>query len=125
MTWDGRLDNRDDLLLQHWRVLKEDTTDVALAMAAYEKWGEDGFARLVGDWSLALWDAAPRELLLASDYMGIRPLYYAHDRDEVAWSSDLGLLVSRLPAVEIDDRFIVGYLTFAIPPETTPYRGIK
>src|SRR5258705_6409710 len=47
MTWDGRLDNREDLLLQVWRELQDETTDVALAMAVYERWGIDGFVRLI------------------------------------------------------------------------------
>src|SRR5580658_2000755 len=47
MTWDGRLDNREDLLLQLWHELREDTTDVSLAMAVYEKWGTEGFAKLI------------------------------------------------------------------------------
>src|ERR1700678_3090177 len=76
MTWDGRLDNRDDLLLLVKDHLQDDATDVALAMAVYEKWGEPGFNRLIGDWSLALWDAASDSIVLASDYMGTRPLYY-------------------------------------------------
>src|SRR6266480_5882764 len=73
MTWDGRLDNRQDLLLQLWHDLEEDTTDVALAMAVYQKWGAEGFAKLVGDWSLVVWDAEKQALVMASDYMGVRP----------------------------------------------------
>src|ERR1700737_2826514 len=49
LTWDGRLDNRDDLLLQLWRELDGDKSDAALVMASYEKWGQDGFGRLIGD----------------------------------------------------------------------------
>src|SRR5260221_14567326 len=56
MTWDGRLDNREELLLQLSRDLRDDTTDVALAMAAYERWGLEAFPRLVGDWSAVIFD---------------------------------------------------------------------
>src|SRR5262245_55427015 len=38
MTWDGRLDNRADLVCQLWHDLSGGTTDVELAMLAYEKW---------------------------------------------------------------------------------------
>ena len=126
MTWDGRLDNRDDLLLQLWRDLRDDTTDVALAMAAYEKWGVDGFGRLIGDWSLALWVYDVRELTLASDYAGNRGLYYWQGNEQVLWSTSLGALVERVGIREcLEPRFIVGYLTAAIPPNITPYVDVR
>src|SRR5260370_2379159 len=52
ITFDGRLDNREDLVLLAGDYLREDKTDVALALAAYEKWGEPGLNRLLGDWSV-------------------------------------------------------------------------
>src|SRR5581483_7682482 len=57
LTWDGRLDNRHDLLSQLWHDLDDDDeSDAALALCVYEKWGIDGFSKLVGDWSLVIWD---------------------------------------------------------------------
>lgn len=126
LTWDGRLDNREDLLLQLWRELRDDLSDTALAMAVFERWGIEGFAKLIGDWSLALWDAATRTLHLASDYMGVRPLYYTADAAGVHWCSTLGELVSPIRDIgEVDPRFVVGFLTFAMPPEITPYRNVR
>jgi asparagine synthase (glutamine-hydrolysing) len=126
MTWDGRLDNRDDLRLQLRRELRADTTDVALAMAAYETWGDEGFARLVGDWSAVVFDPDRRAVVLASDYMGTRALYYRLTPTSVAWSSCLGLLAQDADVRDaLDPRFIVGHLTFAVPPNVTPYRQIE
>jgi asparagine synthase (glutamine-hydrolysing) len=125
LTWDGRLDNRDDLLLQLWRDLSDDTTDVAIALAAYERWGEAAFARMIGDWSLALWDGRTHEMKLASDYAGNRGLYYCEREGAVHWSTSLGELVERLDLREqLEPRFIVGYLAFAVPPDYTPYRDV-
>lgn len=126
MTWDGRLDNRDDLRWQLWRTLGENETDVGFAMAAVQRWGTDAFARLIGDWTLALWDANRRELTLASDYAGNRPLYYCERPDQLHWSTSLAELVDRLELRDhLDPRFIVGHLTAAIPPGATPYRTIQ
>src|SRR5258705_6626257 len=52
ITWDGRLDNRDDLLGELSADVGSDRTDVAIVMAAYEKWGTSSFAKLIGDWAL-------------------------------------------------------------------------
>jgi asparagine synthase (glutamine-hydrolysing) len=125
MTWDGRLDNREDLLLQLWHERNEEITDVALAMGAYEKWGPDGFARLIGDWSLVVWDAQQQAMVMASDYMGVRPLHYFARQDFVSWSTTLECLVHlhRLYD-EIEPRFLVGYLASARPAGVTPYKGL-
>jgi hypothetical protein len=126
MTWDGRLDNRDDLLLLVKGHLQDDTTDVALAMAAYEKWGELGFNRLIGDWSLALSDASSDSIILASDYMGTRPLYYYADDECIAWSSDLGLLVSWFGVEDdLDNHYIAAFLMGFPTYDRTIYRTIS
>ena len=54
--WDGRLDNRSDLLARLSDSLQGEITNEAIARAAYERWGTEGFVRLIGDWSLVLRD---------------------------------------------------------------------
>jgi asparagine synthase (glutamine-hydrolysing) len=126
MTWDGRLDNRDDLLLLVKDHLQGDTTDVALAMAAYEKWGQPGFNRLIGDWSLTLWEASSDSIVLASDYLGTRPLHYYADDKCIAWSSDLGLLVSWFGVEnDLDNQYIAAFLTISPTYDRTIYRSIS
>src|SRR5438128_516525 len=58
VIFDGRLDNREDLLIQFGDVLRGDRSDPALALAAYEKSGAAGLVHLIGDWSLVIWDAS-------------------------------------------------------------------
>ena len=125
MTWDGRLDNRDDLLNQVGRGVEGTPTDVALAMASYERWGDAGLARLIGDWSLTIWDPATRVLRLASDYMGPRPLYYHLNAERIVWSSSLETVV-RLANCEddLEQRYIAGLLLAGPPRELTPYRNV-
>src|SRR5689334_24017119 len=74
--WDGRLDNRDDLLLLLRDRLQDDGSNAALARATYERYGIEGFVRLIGDWSVVIRDNANRAVVLASDFAGVRPLYY-------------------------------------------------
>src|SRR5260370_22176329 len=74
ITWDGRLDNRDELISQVWDKLTDERTDVAIVMAAYEKCGTDCFSKLIGDLALSIWTSHDREVLLARDYVGGRHL---------------------------------------------------
>lgn len=125
MTWDGRLDNREDLLGLLWHDLDQDTTDVALALGVYEKWGTAGFRRLIGDWSLVIWDAERQALVLASDYMGVRPLHYLVQQDSVSWSTTLECMVHVHKLYnEIEPHYLVGLLSHARPTGVTPYKGV-
>jgi asparagine synthase (glutamine-hydrolysing) len=125
LTWDGRLDNREDLLTQVRALIRGDATDVAIAMACIARWGEEGLARLIGDWSLSVWDPEARELLLACDYMGTRPLYYHIDTQRIVWSSCLEPLVRMIQREDdLDPRYIAGFLMVGPPPELTPYRHV-
>jgi Glutamine amidotransferase domain len=79
ITFDGRLDNRNDLhlLLNNFLLpnqgIRGGASDAELALAAYERGGGEGFISLIGDWSLAIFDRVRRQLVLASDFAGVRP----------------------------------------------------
>src|SRR5215469_1040834 len=77
LHWDGRLDNRNDLIPLLADLLRGDTSNSALALAVYETWGTNGFVHLIGDWSVVIQDDSNRATVLASDFAGVRPLYYS------------------------------------------------
>src|SRR5262249_15864798 len=93
LVWDGRLDNRDDLLRHFPNGFCGDTTGVALGMGSYLEWGEDFLRRIIGDFALSLWAPAAETLLLARDPFGARPLYYHADNSGLIWSSTLEALI--------------------------------
>lgn len=126
ITWDGRLDNRDDLLLRLRGTLMGDTSDAAIALAVFERWRVDGLRFLIGDWSLAIWDEHQRTLYLARDYMGVRPLYYCIDHQSLTWSSSLGELATRSGRVsDLDETFIAQFMALRSSTDVTPYVGIR
>ncbi len=126
LAWDGRLDNRDELLALLGDKLESDQTDAAMVMAAYQKWGVDCLRRLIGDFALSLWDPTIRTLLLARDPFGARTLYYHLSKEKIIWSSLLRpLLGLARTGLEVDDEYIAGYLTTLTELERTPYRGIQ
>ena len=124
-TFDGRIDNRNDLLRRLALASSETPADADLALAIFDRWGIDGLRSMVGDWSLAVWDGAARTVHLARDYMGARPLYYCLDARYVAWSTDLAGLVTRTGRRDaLSDRFAAGFMGLRLSPETTPYNGV-
>ena len=87
--WHGRLDNRGGLVRQLGGSDGGASSDGALLVAAYERWGAAGLGRVIGDWSAVLSDPRRRAIVLASDFSGVRPLYYHHRGHEVLWSRSL------------------------------------
>lgn len=126
LCWDGRLDNREDLIVLLRDYLHDDYSDAAIVMAAYLKWGADFFSRIIGDFALSLWDPIERRLFLARDPFGTRPLFYHANEDRILWSSELSTLLDLAGIkLEIDDEYVAGFLTVYIEPERTPYKGIQ
>jgi len=125
IAWDGRLDNREELLRQRNGKLPSSSTDLEIVAAAYEAWGTNVFARLIGDWALCIWNPADYSLILAKDFVGTRHLYYAVERDQATWCTILDplvLLAGR--SFELDEEYIAGWLSFFPAPHLTPYVGI-
>jgi asparagine synthase (glutamine-hydrolysing) len=116
---DVRLDAREELCAE----LAIGTTeakrlcDSAIVMRAIERWREHAIARLIGDFALILWDAAERELTLARDFLGHRPLHYHRNPKFIAVASmPKGLHALTAIPREPDERVVAEFL--ALLPDT-------
>lgn len=126
LTFDGRLDNRDELLHGLHADLQYDCGDAALALAAWEQWGSESFRKLSGDWALALWDPRECRVILARDYVGARNLYYSRQSNRFLWCSHINTLVLHAGLdLRFSDRFVANYLLSpSSHPTLTPYEEI-
>lgn len=125
ITWNGRLDNREELILKLGGNGNGDMTDVAIVAATFDRWGTDCFTKLAGDWSLAVWNPSHRELLLARDYAGIRHLFYYPKARSVVWSSHLKTLALCGDQFTLCDEYFAGYLAIWPEAHLTPYRELR
>jgi asparagine synthase (glutamine-hydrolysing) len=125
ITWDGRLDNRAELISELSDSLTNGSTDVAIVEMAFEKWGANCFAKLIGDWALSIWNPGNRWLILAKDAIGTRHLYYSFDNNQVAWSTILDPLV-RLAGktFTLNEEYIAGWFSMFPAVDLTPCVGI-
>jgi asparagine synthase (glutamine-hydrolysing) len=126
VTWDGRLDNRADLINEMYDSLTISSTDIAVVAAAYEEWGVNCFARLSGDWAVSIWNPDSRCLLLAKDPIGTRHLYYSIENDCVTWCTILDPLVLFAgKTFALNEEYIAGWFAILYPAaHLTPYVGI-
>jgi asparagine synthase (glutamine-hydrolysing) len=101
-------------------------TDTEAVLHLYEEEGPDCVLRLHGMFAFAIYDRHRRELFLARDRIGVKPLYYAIGADGLAFGSEPKALLAH-PDVkaELDEDAFLDYLTYSfVPPPATMYRGV-
>lgn len=123
LTFDGRLDNYQELVTI--LSLAADSSDSSIVLKSFERWGEDCFAKLVGDWALALWSENERALYLARDHAGTRSLYFEQTGECLVWSTFLETFFASGGARPLDEAYLVRYLSCQPLEGRTPYAGIR
>ena len=95
LVFDGRLDNRQDLLATvDTAGITSECPDSTLVLAAWRTWGHAFASRLQGDFALALFDSRRRRLVLARDPVGCRPLYYWTDGRTFLFASEIKAILT-------------------------------
>jgi asparagine synthase (glutamine-hydrolysing) len=125
----GDIDNHRELgrwLAERGRPVQQET-DVAVIPGLYLELGEAFAKRLVGAFAIAVWDSRNRRLTLVRDRAGECPLFYARNRNEIIFATEIAALVAygRLP-VNLDQEALRKYLQFGIfPSPDTPFSEIR
>ncbi|MFY9271330.1 MAG: asparagine synthase (glutamine-hydrolyzing) [Candidatus Manganitrophaceae bacterium] len=102
-------------------------SDTEVIVHAYEELGENCVREFNGQFAFALWDGRRRELLLARDRMGVRPLFYTEHNGSLLFGSEIKALFEdpTLPR-EIDPFAIDQVFTFWFPiPPRTGFIGVN
>src|SRR4029077_20457834 len=125
----GDIDNHRELrrwLAERSRHVQQET-DVAVIPGLYLELGEAFAKRLVGAFAIAVWDSRSRCLTLVRDRAGERPLFYARNRNEIIFATEIAALVGRSRLhVNLDQEALRKYLQFGVfPSPDTPFAEIR
>jgi len=105
----------------------ETGSDTEVVLKAYIEYGVDCLQHFNGMFAIAIWDGNKKELFLARDRLGIKPLYYLQNDDEFIFASETKAILKGLdkkPALNV--QLIDSYMSFGyIPGENTLHQGIK
>lgn len=87
------------------------TGDTELLLKGLIRYGPDYLERLNGIFAFAFWDCEKRELLVARDHMGVKPLYFSATDAGFAFASELKALLA-IPGLSrnLDHKALHGYL---------------
>lgn len=102
-------------------------SDTEVLLYALAEWGDSVFERLNGMFAFAFWDSKKRELLLARDRYGIKPLYYTLAGNSLIFGSEIKAILEH-PAykTELDKEALLEYTTFQnFFTDRTLFKNIK
>jgi asparagine synthase (glutamine-hydrolysing) len=119
------LELREELEARGHRFSTQADTEVIPHL--YEELGQRCVERLNGMFAFALWDGARRELLLARDRFGKKPLYYADVGRSLLFGSELKSLLEhpRCPT-ELDVQSLSRYLALEyVPTPFAIFEGVR
>ena len=102
-------------------------SDTEVILAAYREWGPDCLSRLNGMFALALYDGRRRQLFLARDRAGEKPLYYSLKQGVLRFASELkGLMADPSFTRRVDPEALDCYLAMGfVPGELFMLEGVK
>ncbi|MEP7168430.1 MAG: asparagine synthase (glutamine-hydrolyzing) [Bacteroidota bacterium] len=101
-------------------------SDTEVLLYLYEKYGQDCLKLLNGMFAFAIWDSEKKELFLAKDRAGKKPIYYSSSNGIFAFSSEIkALLKLHWIKSELDEKAFYHFLTFnMLPPPLTMFKNI-
>lgn len=116
---------RERLLRSGHRFTTQSDTEVIVHL--YEEEGCDCVLSLHGMFAFALWDARKRQLLLARDRVGKKPLFYSHRGHTLSFASEMyGLLQDREIPRELDHKALDCYYAYQyIPAPLSAFRAVR
>src|SRR5215813_3352824 len=102
-------------------------SDTEVLLRLYSRYGADSVRRLRGMFAFAVWDAQKRELFIARDRLGIKPLYYYAGDGKVIFASEVRAILSTESAPrQIDPVALNDYLAYqSIPAPRTLIKDVK
>ena len=127
-----RLDNRSDLFgaLNIPHNYRQGMSDGELVLKAYERWGDESFVKLYGDFAMAIWNQPDNTLVLVSDFCGTQNIFFNVNNARVAFATCPRALFSLrdIPQQLDENAFVLSILTMRSKMKRKPacfFKGIE
>lgn len=121
-------------IYNHWDIRKElesrynfrSTSDSETLLYGFIEYGEQILNKLNGIFAFCIYDKDRKEIFIARDQLGVKPLYYHSDNSKFLFSSELKAFNNLGLGDDIDIQALSNYITFLWSPgEATPFKNVK
>lgn len=115
VTFNGEIYNYQSIkeeLIAKGHIFKTDA-DTEVLVHGYEEFGKDLLKKLRGMYAFAIWDIKKKEMLMARDIFGIKPLFYSQNDTDFVFGSEIKSIL-KFPTVkkELNEEALESYLSF-------------
>jgi asparagine synthase (glutamine-hydrolysing) len=118
LMFDGRLDNRDEVLttLGIGKAESHALPDTEIVLRAYLRFGDAAFSKLIGPMAAVIVDTVEQRVTLVRDSLGCRSLYYYLDHQVLVVASEPHAVMAH-PAVSetLNERTLVRWCAVMAP----------
>lgn len=129
LTFNGEIYNYKELkddLIQLGHVFTG-SSDSEVLLHAFMQWGDECLEKLNGMFAFLIWDKQTRELFVARDRYGIKPLYYVNINGQFNFASEIKAF-SQTPHFvrSVDSEGLFEYMSFQnYLTDRTIFKGVK
>jgi asparagine synthase (glutamine-hydrolysing) len=104
-----------------------DHSDTEVLLHGHEEWGDDLVTHLRGMFAFGLVDLSAGRVLLARDWFGEKPLYFANDHRGICFASEpRALITCGFASNDITPSGVSDYLTFGyVPAPRTIFSNVR
>jgi len=100
--------------------------DTEVILKGYQKWGKEIFSKLNGMYALAIWDTHTKELVLARDPQGVKPLYYSIQNNQLIFSSEIKAILEHPIERVLDKEAFALYMdVLYVPAPFTMFKHVS
>lgn len=104
----------------------DSATDTEVVLNAYREYGSKCLEMFNGIFAFAIWDNQKKELFLARDRIGVKPLYYYHNPKKFVFSSEIKAILEAGVSREICPRaFNLYFRMLYTPGPYTMFKGVR
>ena len=126
MVYNGEMYNYKDVRRMLPDYPFQTTGDTEVLLAAYTRWGLDGLRHFRGMFAFAIWDREEKQLVIARDRFGVKPLYYYQDGERLLFASEIrSILASGVVPRKLETAALMDYFSYqSVSYPDSPIKGI-
>jgi asparagine synthase (glutamine-hydrolysing) len=128
VVYNGEIYNHEELrlILENNYKFKTKHSDTEVLIYGYKKWGTNVFTKLNGMFACCIWDKLKDILVLATDHLGKKPLYYYNKNKELFFASEIKAIISYCPELfNLNKRALNSYILKGYTEWETIFDGIN
>ncbi len=127
IVFNGEIYNHNEIRSEYLKNIQfKSNSDTETLLYGFVEYGVEILAKLNGIFAFAIYDTFKKNIFIARDQFGVKPLYYNKINNSISFSSELKALTKLNFDKEINLNAVANYLTYLWSPGSeTPFKNVN